>query len=133
MKYFKEKHSIKLFNRSIKNVEDAKRVGINAYSFNDLETFIPDFDLIINSTSVGHTENIHGTPISLNLLERAKKTMIVYDIIYDPLKTILLKDSEKLGLKTINGLRMNLFQAVLAYSYTNKTNLSLEDIYKIMN
>ena len=53
--------------------------------------------------------------------------------IYDPMKTILLKDSEEKGLKTINGLRMNLIQAVLAYSYTNPTSLAKEEIYKIMS
>ena len=58
--------------------------------------------------------------------------MVVYDIIYDPLKTTLLKNSEGMGLKTINGLRMNLIQAVLAYSYTNHTVLAKEEIYKIM-
>jgi len=59
--------------------------------------------------------------------------MVVYDIIYDPLKTTLLKNSEGIGLKTINGLRMNLIQAVLAYRYTNPTNLSIEEIYNVMN
>ena len=59
--------------------------------------------------------------------------MVVYDIIYVPLKTTLLKNSEKLGLRTINGLRMNLIQAVLAYSYTNQTVLAKEEIYRIMN
>ena len=59
--------------------------------------------------------------------------MIVYDIIYDPIKTTLLRNSEQLGLSTINGLRMNLIQAVLAYGYTNKTALAKEEIYKIMN
>ena len=59
--------------------------------------------------------------------------MVVYDIIYDPLETILLKNSKELGLTNINGLRMNLIQAVLAYEYTNQTDLSIEEIYKIMN
>ena len=89
--------------------------------------------MLINATSVGHVESIDITPIPINLLAKAKNTMVVYDIIYDPLKTTLLKNSEELGLKTINGLRMNLIQAVLAYSYTNHTVLAKEEIYKIMN
>ena len=59
--------------------------------------------------------------------------MVVYDIIYDPIKTVLLKNSEEIGLRTINGLRMNLIQAVLAYSYTNPTSLVKEEIYNIMS
>ena len=59
--------------------------------------------------------------------------MVVYDIVYDPIKTVLIKNSEEIGLRTINGLRMNLIQAVLAYSYTNPTNLTKEEIYNIMS
>ena len=88
---------------------------------------------MINATSAGHIENTHVTPVPRKILTKAKKTMIVYDIIYDPLKTVLLSDSERIGLRTINGLRMNLIQAVLAYSYTNPTNLEKEKIYNIMN
>jgi shikimate 5-dehydrogenase len=59
--------------------------------------------------------------------------MVVYDIIYDPIKTVLIKTSEEIGLRTLNGLRMNLIQAVLAYSYTNPTSLTKEEIFKIMS
>jgi len=88
---------------------------------------------LINATSIGHVESIDKTPVPIKFLEKAKNTMVVYDIIYDPLKTTLLKNSEGIGLKTINGLRMNLIQAVLAYRYTNPTTLSIEEIYNVMN
>ena len=38
----------------------------------------------------------------------------VYDVIYNPKKTILLKLAEKLGYNTINGLDMLVYQAVAA-------------------
>ena len=128
MSYLK-KHKIFIFNRSPTKIQNTSC----SYALSDLKNFIPHFDLLINATSVGHIENINATPVDTKLLEKAKKTMIVYDIIYDPIKTILLRNSQQLGLSTINGLRMNLIQAVLAYGYTNKTALSKEEIYKIMN
>lgn len=133
LKDFKKKHRIKIFNRSIGNMSATKKVGLDLYSLNDLDTYLPHIDLLINATSVGHIENINASPVSTNFLKKAKRTMIVYDIIYDPIKTKLLKDSEGLGLKTISGLRMNLIQAVLAYRYTNDTSLSIGEIYKAMN
>ena len=125
---FKKKHKIFMFNRSPAKVKDT----LYSYSLNDLGAFIPNFDLLINATSVGHVESINVTPVATKLLEKAKKTMVVYDIIYDPIKTTLLRNSEELGLKTINGLRMNLVQAVLAYGYTNPTGLAKEEICDIM-
>ena len=133
LKDFQRKHKIHIFNRSPINIKDSKRYDLSLHSLNDLETFLPHFDLLINATSVGHVESIDITPIPIKLLEKAKNTMVVYDIIYDPLKTKLLKNSEEIGLRTINGLRMNLIQAVLAYSYTNHTVLAKEEIYKIMS
>ena len=130
---FKSKHKIHIFNRSPINIKYSKKCDLYPYSLNDLGTFLPHFDLIINATSVGHVESTDITPIPVKLLATAKNTMIVYDIIYDPLKTTLLRNSEERGLRTINGLRMNLIQAVLAYSYTNQTVLTKEEIYKIMN
>ena len=122
-----------MFNRNLVHIKDAKKNELYSYTFNELETFLPQIDLLINATSIGHVESIHKTPVPAKLLAKAKKTLVVYDIIYDPIKTILLKDSEEKGLKTINGLRMNLIQAVLAYSYTNPTSLAKEEIFKIMS
>ena len=130
---FEGKHNICLFNRNLVHTLDAKKNELYSHTFNDLDTFLPHIDLLINATSVGHVESIHQTPVPAKLLAKAKKTLIVYDIIYDPIKTILLENSEEKGLKTINGLRMNLIQAVLAYSYTNPTSLAKEEIYKIMS
>ena len=50
------------------------------------------------------------------------KNQIVYDIIYDPKYAELLERANKLT--SINGLRMNMIQAVLTYGYTNDTALS---------
>ena len=133
LKDFEKKHKIHIFNRSPINIKAFKKRALYSYSLNDLATFLPNFDLLINATSVGHVESINITPVPMKLLAKAKNTMIVYDIIYDPLKTTLLKNSEKIGLTTINGLRMNLVQAALAYSYTNQTNLSMEKIHMVMS
>ena len=130
---FKRKHKVNIFNRSPINIKNSKKSSWNSYSLNDLGSFLPDCDLLINATSVGHLESIDVNVVPKKLLAKAKNKMIVYDIIYDPLKTTLLKNSEELGLRTLNGLRMNLIQAVLAYSYTNQTILAKEEIYKIMS
>ena len=62
---------------------------------------------------------------------KKNKKCQVFDIIYDPIQTILIKVANKSTKKNLNGLEMNLEQAVLAYSIVNKfTNIDL--IKKIM-
>ena len=130
---FKTKHKIYMFNRGPVSIKTDEKNGLYSFPLNKLDTFLPHFDLLINSTSIGHIESVNATPVPAELLAIAKKTMVVYDIVYDPIKTVLLKNSEEIGLRTINGLRMNLIQAVLAYSYTNPTSLTKEEIYNIMS
>jgi len=130
---FKKKHQIQIFNRSIRNIGGSENIGLDLLSLNKLDAYLPNFDLLINATSVGHIENISASLVPTKLLKKAKKKMLVYDIIYDPVETELLKNSAGIGLKTINGLRMNLIQAALAYNYTNPTDLSMTEICKAMN
>ena len=89
--------------------------------------------MIINSTSLGSNISLNETPIDHDVLINASEKTIVYDIIYDPPDTKLLKIAQEIGLKTINGLNMNLVQAVLAFQYTNKTAFSQKKICTLMN
>ena len=43
--------------------------------------------------------------------KRLNPDTVIYDIVYNPVKTILLKEAEKRGLKTIGGLDMLIYQA----------------------
>ncbi len=69
-------------------------------------------DILINATSVGMTPNIDETPVPFNLL---KPDLTVFDIVYNPIKTRLLREAEEAGAKTISGLDMLLWQGALAF------------------
>ena len=74
-KDFKEKHQIHIFNRSPVESHYSKKVRIDLHSLNDLDTYLPHIDLLINATSAGHTENIDASPVSAKTLNKAKKTI----------------------------------------------------------
>ena len=78
------------------------------------------FDAVINCTSFGFKSNTFSlgkTIIENKLFDNAKKNLVIFDIIYQPLKTQLLKDAQKKGFKNKNGLNMNLLQAVIAFKH----------------
>ena len=55
-------------------------------------------------------------------LDKLTNDTIIYDIVYNPIKTILIKEAEKRGLKTIGGLDMLIYQAQRAIEiWTGKT------------
>ena len=69
-------------------------------------------DILVNATSVGMSPNTGQTPVPADLL---KPGLITFDIVYNPIKTKLLKDAEAAGAKTIGGLDMLIWQGALAF------------------
>ena len=58
---------------------------------------------------LGHSADQYS--INPNLLEQMPKDTIIYDVIYNPTKTMILKKAEELGLRWFSGLDMLIFQA----------------------
>jgi shikimate dehydrogenase len=72
-------------------------------------------DIIINTTSIGMIPDVHATPLPGPLL----KDKIVFDIVYNPPETQLLKEAQARGARTVSGVEMYLNQAALqAERYT---------------
>jgi shikimate dehydrogenase len=65
-------------------------------------------DLLIQTTSVGMFPNTDQVPVSPQAL---RKGMVVMDVVYNPLKTKLLRLAEERGCMTVSGLEMFIYQA----------------------
>jgi shikimate dehydrogenase len=75
-------------------------------------------DILINATSVGMSPDIDGTPVPARVL---KPGLIVFDIVYNPVKTRLLREAEEAGAQTISGIDMLAWQGALAFEkWTNR-------------
>ena len=88
----------------------AKRTRILSHSDNkkgSVERFY-DCDVLINTTPVGMFPETGVSPVDLELFEKCE---YVLDIVYNPSKTKLLLDAERLGKKGVNGLSMLVAQA----------------------
>ncbi len=73
------------------------------------------YNMLVNTTPIGMLgRSADMTPIEKNVLETLPDDAVVYDVIYNPKKTLLLSNAEKLGLKIINGLDMLIYQAISA-------------------
>jgi shikimate dehydrogenase len=69
-------------------------------------------DLVLNATSVGLKSN-DALPIDLKWLT-THRPRFVYDMIYRPAETALLREAKQLGCRTANGLGMLLYQGAKA-------------------
>ena len=84
----------------------------------------PKTDLIINTTSYGMKEN---QAIKIDM-KNLKNTTIYSDIIYKPRKTLTMKNFEKNGFSTQNGLGMLNNQAAESFRLWFNINLTNKDI-----
>ena len=120
-------------DKLIKNFEN--QVEIQGFLDNDnqAQNFIAETDLIVNTTPVGmktamKEENI--LPYGETFWRSLKSKTIVYDLIYNPAPTPLLKFSAKKGCKTIDGLQMLVAQGMKSLSFWTD---GLEVPFCIMN
>ena len=84
---------------------------VTATTLNELTGWLPDADLLVNTTSLG----MSGQPPLEIDLSPMQDGAAVYDIVYVPLETRLLAAARARGLRTIDGLGMLLHQAVPAF------------------
>ena len=73
---------------------------------------VREADILINATPVGMSPDVNGTLVEKRLLH---PDMVVFDMIYHPLKTRLLREAEEVGAKTINGLSMLIHQGAASF------------------
>lgn len=104
-------------DRAVKLASDIKfKLGVEvkpiSLKYEDLKHEAVDADIIINATSVGMYPHVDECPVDPNLIEEGKT---VFDIVYKPLKTKLLREAEARGAKTINGLSMLVYVAACSF------------------
>ncbi len=105
--------NVTVYNRTLKRARDfvaelewdCQAAGLDALAHLDAK-------LLINCTSVGMYPNVDATPVPA---EYIKPDMTVFDTIYNPAETLLLKQAKAKGARTINGITMFVNQAAAQF------------------
>lgn len=108
---------IDIFNRTVEKawelIEECPYTSnSSAYSLYEAERQLENYDLIIQTTTIGMAPEIAEQPLNL---ARIKRAAMVCDIIYNPLETQLLQDAKEKGAAIQNGIDMFVFQGALAF------------------
>ena len=77
-----------------------------------MRTQLADIDLIVNATPLGMNPS-DPTPVPARLLAPHH---IIFDCVYGPSKTALIRSAEEAGARGANGLSMLLYQGALSFS-----------------
>ena len=92
-----------LFNTEVKALELNRE---------NLTAVLGNADILVNATSVGMTPHTDQMPLDSDLL---RGNLVVFDIVYNPIKTRLVREAEAAGAETISGVEMLVWQGVMAF------------------
>lgn len=104
---------ITVSNRTLETAQKlAAEFGVSACGWDVSGACLTDATLVVNTTSLGMKNH---PPLNLSLQHLGAQA-VVYDIVYNPLETSLLKAAKGRGNATVDGLGMLLFQAQKAFA-----------------
>ena len=78
----------------------------------NLTAVLENVDIVVNATSVGMKPDFDKTPLPARLL---RSELVVFDVVYNPVETRLLREAEAAGARTVGGLDMFVWQGALAF------------------
>lgn len=109
------------FGRAVELAELLRAFSIRPIALDsvDARKAIREADLLVNCTSVGMHPKADDQPIPSEWLHNG---LFVYDQIYNPLETRLLKAARSAGCQAANGVKMLVFQGAVSFElWTGKT------------
>jgi len=86
-------------------------------------------DILVNCTPIGMHPNVDESPIHMGSL---KPGMLVFDTVYNPESTLLVKAAKERGCQVVTGVEMFVRQAALQYQFFTGQPAALELMREIM-
>jgi len=102
--------------RAVELAKDVAAVAlpgkISGVGLSGLKELLRDADILINTTTLGMHPN---TDTTIATAEELHSELTVFDIVYNPLETRLLKEAKAAGAKTVSGVLMLVYQGAEAF------------------
>lgn len=95
-----------------------------------LDSIDGDYDVMINATPVGMYPKCDACVVSDEVISRTK---FVFDAIYNPRDTQLLKKAKAMGITAVGGMAMLVWQAVSAHEIWDGDSYTDEEVQQIIN
>ncbi|HUV80693.1 MAG TPA: shikimate dehydrogenase [Candidatus Bathyarchaeia archaeon] len=105
-------------------LSNADAIGLDA----ELKTRISASDILINATSVGMHPHEDATLVNVDMMHQ---DLVVFDIVYNPPETRLLKEAKRAGVKKIvSGVKMLVYQGAASFKIWTKEEPPIEVMEK---
>lgn len=85
---------------------------VKADSISKISSCLKDADILVNTTPLGMHPNVEGSVASSDDMH---EDLVVFDAVYNPHETLLLKEAVKAGAKPVYGIKMLLYQGAESF------------------
>lgn len=126
-----------LKDEGAKKIYVVSRSDNNLISYEKLNSLKDEIEIIVNTTPVGMYPHMLESIIDIKSF---KNIQYVFDLVYNPVNTVLVQEARKLNIEAISGLDMLVKQAIVADELmfnrkhnVNVTSLSKEILNEQMN
>ena len=113
--------SITILNR---NVDKAQNLAgdvlksdlsgdVSSDSISEINNYLPNADILVDTTPLGMDPHINDEPIAK--AENMHEDLVVFDAVYNPNETVLIKEAIKAGAKPVYGIKMLLYQGAESF------------------
>jgi shikimate dehydrogenase len=115
-----------IYNRTISRAHElALEFGCQSEGLDGIKNL--DAEIIINCTSIGMYPEVNASPVPAECL---KSSMTVFDTVYNPAETLLLRQAKQAGAKTVSGFEMFIGQASEQFKLFTHTDCPMEILRK---
>ena len=105
-------------------LSNADAIGLGA----EFKKQIKASDILVNATSVGMHPHEDATLVNADLMHQ---DLVVFDIVYNPVETKLLKEAKRAGVKKIvDGVKMLVYQGAASFKIWTKEEPPIEVMEK---
>lgn len=87
--------------------------NVKSDSISKINDYLSDADILINTTPVGMHPNVDVDPIASS--DCMHENLVVFDAVYNPNETVLIKEAIKAGAKPVYGIKMLLYQGAESF------------------
>ena len=105
--------------RSERHVKWLNGLGVQPVTANVDAVNLSQFGVVVNCTTVGWGDQADASPLTDAQIARLSADCTVFDVVYQPDPSVLLQRAKARGLSALSGTRMNLLQAVIAFTTAN--------------
>lgn len=103
---------------------------VQADSISEINNYLSNADILVDTTPMGMHPHVDDEPIAR--AEDMHEDLVVFDAVYNPNETVLIKEAIKAGAKPVYGIKMLLYQGAESFKIWTGVDAPVDEMEKAL-